>query len=602
MGRGRRAHRLKPLKGGGTPSYMVWTDTEAANEHGKPEAGRQRLTFGVAEYREYSQTRYAKLEKQERIRYTKAATFWEWVSGKARPKTVLWVMAHNWGYDGGILDTTTCLEGLGWECTRWINEGRPPIIIHYRKNGCTLKLIDTLNYFRTSVSSLGKSLGTPKLPMPPHDAPKSDWDAYAWRDCDIIRDAFLALRDLVKEGEYGPFQPTLASQAMAAYKARFMSVQPVVHDRWKYLELERMAYHGGRTESFYRGEYHGTIYKLDFNSLYPTIMRNERLSFRPYTYHATPVLPDVRKALDMGLGVVADVTVDTDVPAYAYYDGVRLIFPVGEFDCALSTPELVYALEHGHITSVRRFCTYQMDYLFREYVDHFYTARQEYQKEGNDAFQYMVKIMMNSLYGKFGQRGRRWEESEIDWSDNHVGLYQERPGEPVVKVRNRAGISQELKYESESENSIPIIATEICAHGRMMLWRAIEEVTKSGGQCFYSDTDSLVVDKVGLESLKGNIGSQLGQLKNEGEADYGCFMAPKDYTFGDEAKIKGVRTAQRGVREYVQAQFRSWDAHLGRNESGFIDVSDIKKVISGLNQKRVVSVDTGWTAPIKLVK
>src|SRR5690606_32672553 len=50
-----------------------------------------------------------------------------------------------------------------------------------------------------------------------------------------------------------------------------------------------------------------------------------------------------------------------------------------------------------------------MEPLFQEFIRDWYSTRLTAQKEGNDGLAYVCKILMNSLYGKFGQK----EEGEV---------------------------------------------------------------------------------------------------------------------------------------------------------------------------------------------
>jgi len=59
---------------------------------------------------------------------------------------------------------------------------------------------------------------------------------------------------------------------------------------------------------------------------------------------------------------------------------------------------------------------------------------------------------------------------------------------------------------------------------------------------FYTDTDSLIVDRVGMDRLQGMIDStKLGYLKVEGIATDVEIRARKDYRLGDREIVKGIK-------------------------------------------------------------
>ena len=181
---------------------------------------------------------------------------------------------------------------------------------------------------------------------------------------------------------------------------------------------------------------------------------------------------------------------------------------------------------------------------------------------------------MASLYGKFGQNGRKWiEDGRYEWPYPVEGWACPDPNKGAVRLRNRLGRVQRLATDGESENSIPIIAAEITAHARVWLW---ELITQAGQEnVYYVDTDSLIVNASGLSRLQPHINNAaLGGLKCEGVSDYSVFNAPKDYLFAGETRIKGVRASAEtlGVNTYRQDTFRTWDWHLKTGSDGYIDV------------------------------
>ena len=597
----RRPHYLKANHRMRLPLRMIWVDTEAVNEHGRAEAGEQRLTFGVATYERYTDSKADNPIITDSLRFTSAGSFWDWVVSCTLPGRALWVMAHNWNYDAGILNTSNELINRGWTCLKYIN-GKPPLVVRWGKDGRTITLVDTLNYFAGSVAGIGRSIGRPKLDFPDSGASIERWDAYAWRDVEIIQRVFNAFRSFVREHDLGVMQPTVASQALTAYRHRFMHEKLLVHDNERALLLEREAYHGGRTDCFWRGPAKGPLYKLDINSMYPYIMRNFPLAPRFKAY-----FPSYKSAwfhaMMGGYRVVARCKVDTDEPAYGVVREHKLIFPIGRFETVLSTPEIEYALEQDHLMGVGEWACYESGELFRDYVDYFYNLRTQYKREGNGTFDLLCKLMMNSLYGKFGQNGRKWVETEAyDWVDGIEGGYQETPESPVVRLRTRLNRRQVLETGHESENSMPIISAEITAYGRMMLWGLIQQAGLEN--VYYVDTDSLVVSVDGYNLLLDTLSeTKMGCLKMESIDNHGVFWAPKDYVLGDVRKIKGIRNTAVKVSPttFEQDMFRSWDYNLSRGVDGHIDVVRQTKHLSRVNHKVVVS-GYGPTNPIELME
>jgi hypothetical protein len=633
----RRRHFITRNHTTAAPSRYVFVDTEALNEHGAPGAGVQRLWFGCAIFVEIREGRQSR--REQRKYFETAAGFWEWVEGQCVIGKPLSIFAHNFGYDAGILWAETELRRRGWRCTNYINGTPGPLIVSWAKGPVSpaprmiIKMFDSMNYFSSSLADLGEATGLAKLDPAALTEGKEAAVAYCWRDTEIVMAAVLAFRDFVIDKRLGNLRPTIAGQAMSAFRHRFMRHKILVHDNAIALKLERASFHGGRTEALIRGrvpESHGTLFKLDIHSHYPSVMQKERFSARLVASWATYQPLSFQAAIDAGRGMVALCHIETDKPIYgvvlcshcgstaasckcAAFKGEKLIFPVGRFWTTLSTPELMHAWHAGHVLKVKSWAEYEREPLFRDYVDYFYDERMKYKVAGNAAFAHMAKTLLNSLYGKFGERALWWTETRKYQTDSVGEVWTDSgPKTPVIKLRNRLGVTQMLMTDEESNNSCPIISSEITGYGRLMLWRLIDQAGQGEGRVYYCDTDSLIVNQVAYDNLAGYIHpTNLGFLGLEGTAEYGEFMAPKHYTFGagadSETKIKGVSkrallwsdVATRQTHA-MQPQFQSWDVNQQQGIDGQIIVRDIVKAISGENTKMLIRGEGEFNSPIEL--
>ena len=148
---------------------------------------------------------------------------------------------------------------------------------------------------------------------------------------------------------------------------------------------------------------------------------------------------------------------------------------------------------------------------------------------------------MNSLYGKFGQSGRRFiDEGESDDFTARTWTEIDYDTNVIQRYRQIGTLIQREVREGESFNSHPAIAAHVTAFGRLDLWRYIQ--IAGCNNTFYTDTDSLVVNEKGLANLQPWLNdSELGALKLEdGPFDFHIYGA-KDYRIRDVATIKGVR-------------------------------------------------------------
>jgi len=77
-----------------------------------------------------------------------------------------------------------------------------------------------------------------------------------------------------------------------------------------------------------------------------------------------------------------------------------LIFGTGAFRGVYFSEELKYAKSIGYEVFLIR--GYLGEGLFNSYITELYDKRLNAKKEGNDGLSYVYKILMNSLYGRFG--------------------------------------------------------------------------------------------------------------------------------------------------------------------------------------------------------
>jgi len=141
----------------------------------------------------------------------------------------------------------------------------------------------------------------------------------------------------------------------------------------------------------------------------------------------------------------------------------------------------------------------------------------------------VVKILLNSLYGKFGQKFKD--------KDNLIPF--DHTPEELERLPRWEFVGKECLYIRITEDRIPpafcipIWACYVTAYGRIKLHKAIKYAKP-----LYVDTDSLITRKEFKNSL------ELGELKLEEYIKKGIIVKPKFYGLITEtkkkAKIKGI--------------------------------------------------------------
>lgn len=647
----RQAHWLRTVKGGPLPTKLIVLDSETyPRTHATlPRAQAHTLRLWQAAY---CRLDGARVQSTERWGGTGLYEFWNLVKDYCRGSRPVWVVSHNLGFDSvttGLWDLVAAEEiefvqpaipaesspsgkaKRGWRGFACIED--PPTILKFRFRGTrkTVIAVDSLNWLRLPLAAIGESLGFSKLPQPPWDAPDEVWVDYCWRDVEVLSKAVLALIKLVADDALGGLCYTTPGQAMRAYRARFMQPESIlVHGNKAATTLERASYYGGLSQCWYQGEVIdrerwqlgswededgprpqrcGPVTVLDCTSFYLSIMHDhhfpavlKRLTHKPEAAQLAELLANyicvahVRVDCD-GIGYpvrrkrrefLDSIISGHQIPCSAELEHDQTAYAVGRFWTVLCGPELVRAVDSGHVASVGWLAAYSGAPLFREWAQYVWEQRRAAQRQGNGALALLWKTMGNALFGKFAQKTGSWQEVPGMVGavplEQWIGIKPDWPG--PVKYRAIGRLVQVEAERVEHTESMPAISAVVCAHGR----ERIRELRQLAGaaNCLYSDTDSLHLLQPGVDALRkaGKIGSGgLGELRIETVAETAAYRGPKDYTVGSKEVLAGMKRKARkfSADTWEQEDFgKLWSTLRG---------SELHTVIV----RSVVKTRHGWT-------
>lgn len=561
-------------------------DTETREEAQPDGSAKHRLTFGWCVY--HRRHRGGRWSKGNWHRFDSVDGFWVIVAGYAAQGTRLDIYCHNAAFDAQVVAAIPTMEGYGWTLEFAVLEG-PPTVITWRKGRATVRWLDTLNIWRLPLAAIGANIGLAKLDCPGVGVTGPEADTYCKRDVEIVWEALRRWWSFIQREDLGTVSPTLASQAFTAFRHRFMSHEVFCEANPDSLSISRDSYRGGRVELYQWGVVPGPITVVDVNSMYPYVMRDAEVPTKLLTVVARRPPEVIRDYLDK-YAVVARVLLETDEPAYPVDHEGRLTFPVGRLVANLAGPELLYALDHGHVADVLSAAIYERAPLFRGFVDWCWGERLKALDEGREVDAWLYKIMGNSLYGKFGQRGRIWEFT----GDLMPGVTADLSSlnlETHVWERVRAvgGQVQKLREDAESFNSFPAIAAYITAAARQYLYRLLQLVGPDSRR--YCDTDSVWFSGTVPSTLSPYIDTRrLGGLKVEAVYDWVKLWGPKDYETPAKSKTKGLRkdAVQLEAGVYRQLHWTGWSAALSAGEVDAPRTYPVTKSITRYYTKGVV--------------
>ena len=615
---------LQRNHGNAMPRYIVSLDCETLPEpctsSGRKFRHRFRLGCVVS-----GQFRRGGIGSYRVANITDTAQFWELLTSLTAPKRTIWVVCTNALFDlvtvGMPAEVSTGRyvpdsprakrsQPNGAEDTKSDNPliclESPPLILGLRCKATQGRVVfvDTMNWLKASVSELGKAVGLEKLPMPKFSESDETWAKYCQRDAEITFKAFTDLVMWSKSNDFGVFRYTAASQAMGAFRHRFMPTKIHFHDNKAVKCLEREGFMGGRVECFYVGRIDGSVYALDANSLYPSVMQQGLFPRRLNVYD----LSDEQKPLpDLGgwQRCIAEVDVDTDKPLYPMRENGITIYPVGCFRTILAGVELEHAVQCGHVKSIGRWAKYKLAPLFTSFCDELWNMRYAYKLAGNEAYANCTKSMLNSLFGKFAQRPIKWVHCDkriecLDWCQ-WVELDWETK-KPIM-YRSIGGYVQKQNQETERDDTLIAISAFIAAAARVKMnqYREIAGLKN----VYYQGVDGLLVNQTGkdrLDSYGAISDTELGKLRIQKVTDslqiYNC----ADYTFGTTKVIAGRPSRAVTLNDGTEQlrKFSGQDALFAPKNERAIYEKIVEWTRKGTYRKGNVE-QSGWVEPFMML-
>lgn len=353
---------------------------------------------------------------------------------------------------------------------------------------CYLTFKCSKKILNASVSELGKSLGDEQKGSIDYDK-YSHFDSindipkelltYLYHDINIVRRALNEFKTY-----YNP-KITIASTSLATFKKDFGIIKyksyfenNISKKQW---EIYKRGYFGGFSyinPQYFRKIVEKKLYYYDVNSLYPYIMKNELLpygkplKYRPYgtytrlfeinLYHAK-LKPNKHPHLH-------EKTITGKLNYLSETYGKNVVYTEREWELIKTSYDVKY--------SIKNYWYFRTAPIFKQYLEKL-KINKENAKKGSIQY-YYHKLILNSLYGKFGQ----------DYKRTHK-IFVRKP----AKVNKNTVIYGDFIEESETieKNYLSYlpVALFITSYARCLL---VNTIQKYYNNFYYGDTDSVILD------------------------------------------------------------------------------------------------------------
>jgi DNA polymerase type B, organellar and viral len=342
--------------------------------------------------------------------------------------------------------------------------------------------------------------------------------------------------------------PTLPSLAFAIFRSNFMSDENIPQLSGKIAKDIRQGYTGGAVDMYIpESKPNVKINCYDVNSLYPSQMQSQEMPVGVPTYFKG----DIRLINPNAFGFfyceiiapdnIKHPIIQTHVKTN---NGIRTMAPIGSWEDMIFSAEMDNAKKYGYKFNILWGYTFESKVVFKEDVDFLYNLRLKYNK--SDPMNFIGKILLNSLYGRFGMDDNFTEAFVI--KNDYYHDFENKFLNNILSIEDLGDYklviisSDENKIEeTEGVHNVSIAtAAAITAYARIHMSQFKNNPKIN---LYYSDTDSIYTDSDLDEYLID--GKILGKLKLEHICKKAIFLTPKVYcliTDSDEFifKIKGL--------------------------------------------------------------
>lgn len=405
------------------------------------------------------------------------------------------------------------------------------IVFKGGKNGNKIKLHDSAKVIPLRIEQMPKAFGIEieKLEINYNKERPIGYQLTAEEKEYLRHDVTIAARALRYFIDHGLYGMTIGSIALKSFKKTGN-----IEKNWQNLfpmdlELDseiRQAYKGAFTyvKDTETGKEQKEGLVFDVNSLYPSVMYYEQMPYGAPIKFYGKYKPDkcypyyfqiLTCSFELKKGMLPTIQLKNNL---AFIPTEYVKSSKGELiTMCMTCTDLELFLEHYNVYDLEYHAGYKFkatDKLFKEFIDHWISIKNESTINGNAGMRTIAKLMLNNLYGKFASRPTGF--SKIPYFEN---------GE--VKYR----LSEE---EDRTMMYVPIGAA-ITAYARA---KTIRSAQANYDRFIYADTDSLhlkgteMPDNIEIDSVK------LGAWKHESTFTRAKFIRAKSYIEEIDGKLK----------------------------------------------------------------
>lgn len=295
--------------------------------------------------------------------------------------------------------------------------------IYIHQHGIDIKILDFFKLMNFSLKALGDSINLPKLECDYSEI--KEWNKiedvplhiirYLNRDCEILQKVFQkipckTIKTTIASTTYENWMKTYQKKYVYHHFRKHIPNLPLVHLRnW---------YRGGivlhDTRKIYKNL--GKVFVYDYNSLYPSIMIKEDLPYGELCLEP----PKDAKSYIAFYSIYVERAKSKYIPWVLIDD--KNVWAFKNETIYMTEPEFKLFLKSYHVSNYKIIDRYyfRTKWIFHKYLNQWYDLKKNATNQVDYNFS---KLMMNSLYGKFGQNHIRKIKKPVFQTTKEIGNY-----------------------------------------------------------------------------------------------------------------------------------------------------------------------------------
>ena len=359
---------------------------------------------------------------------------------------------------------------------------------------------------------------------------------------------------------------TLSSLAFGIFRAHFLKDSKIPLITGQILSDIRQGYFGGATDMYLPSG--NTIFTYDVNSLYPFVMANFPMPIGKIRFFEGNILDIMKKPFgffEVEITTPTDLKIPIILTRVTKKGQTSTMAPLGAWKDVIFSEEMFNAMNNfGYTFKVVRGYLFEHDFIFKDYVNSLYEIKSTTAKD--DPMYLISKLLLNTLYGKFGMREEVFFTQHQIVSDDELfkmidfnmildttPLHEDRQLISFISDKTK-DIDHKLNNLHQNLNISIGLSAAITAYARIHMSQF--KHSNCDFNILYTDTDSISIDKPLPDNLVD--AKKLGKMKLENIFQKSVYLGPKMYgglydTFivDKDGNCKAAITKVKGYKDIV---------------------------------------------------